>query len=311
MPPALSNKALATVLSVVASGLAWAGPTVSGPYLGERYGPVEFRTEGERVVGTVSGTGGACNFAPGTEVLKGELQGHVLVASVLLCQTGPQCAERESHDVLLVMNPYDRVLSGLVRLSGSCMSPGLVNNSQLVLKSTAAQDDAREGEPEPDEAGTPAPPAPDKAAVVVPKPEASSPAVSLELGQRQLAAGNPAVARRHFEDALEADARNPAAVVGLAACQLGVGDVAGALKTLEPMRVSTRPDAHLWLAYAHLRDRNRQRSRESLRRAMELGWAPGNRPAEKVPEEALRSDIELLLQQRNRKRSSGAGSTSP
>ena len=140
--------------------------------------------------------------------------------------------------------------------------------------------------------------------------------VSLEEGQRLLLSGNYLAARSIFEQVVEADARNAAAVVGLAACQLGLGEVDGALKSLESVKVSTRPDVHLWTAYAHLRDRSRARARESLRKAMDLGWAPGNRPAEAVPEAALRDDIEALLQQRNRKRTSGreslgSGSSSP
>jgi hypothetical protein len=312
MPPALSNKALATVLSVVASGLAWAGPTVSGPYLGDTYGPVEFRTEGEQVIGTATGKGGVCGFEPGTQVVKGELQGHVLVGRVLLCQMGPSCMEKQSHPALFFINAYDRVLSALVQPPKGCRSPALKDGLLLLLRSTAPQDDSQDGEAEEAEAAAPSPAAP----VAAPRPEPEAGVPSLEEAQRQLAAGNHAVALRHFARLAETDDRNPAAVVGLAACQLGLGDVPGALTTLERMRASTRPDVHLWLAYAHLRDRKRPRARDALRRAMDLGWAPGNRPAEAVPEAALREDIEALLQQRNRKRAPGrealgAGSTIP
>ncbi len=338
MLPALSNKALATVLSV-ASGLAWAGPTpnVSGPYLGDAYGPVEFRTEGERVVGTATGNGGVCRFAPGTEVIQGELQAHVLVASVLLCQQGgPQCAEPERYPALIIVNPHDRVLSALIRLREGCTSPALKRDSQqrhiqLLLRSTAPQDETRdEAEPESDadaggeEARAPAPAAP--AAIPASADSAGSVAVArvrelevppLEQAQRQLTAGNHAGAQPLFERVLESDARNPVALVGLAACHLGLGNAGRAVKTLEPAaKASTRPDLHLWLAYAHLRDKKQARARDALRRAMELGWAPGNRPAEAVPEAALRQDIETLMQQRARKRVSGreatgSGSTSP
>ncbi|WP_163997250.1 tetratricopeptide repeat protein [Pyxidicoccus caerfyrddinensis] len=320
MPPALSNKALATVLSVVASGLAWAGPTVSGPYLGDMYGPVEFRTEGEQVIGTATGKGGACGFEPGTQVVKGELQGHVLVGSVLLCQTGPSCMEKQSHPALFFINAYDRVLSALVQPPKGCRSPALKDGLLLLLRSTAPQqDDSQDPEPEAadEEAAVPAPKAASAAAPAAEArraPEAGVP--SLEEGHRQLAAGNCVEAQRHFEYVLATDDRNPAAAVGLATCQLELGNVPGALTTLERMRASTRPDVHLWLAYAHLRDKKRPRAREALRRAMDLGWAPGNRPAEAVPEAALQEDIEALRQQRNRKRAPGrealgAGSTIP
>ncbi|WP_241759477.1 tetratricopeptide repeat protein [Pyxidicoccus parkwayensis] len=296
---------------------------MSGPFEGPQYGQVEFRTEGERVVGTAAGTGGVCRFEPGTEVVKGEVQGHVLVGSVLLCQAGPECAERASLPVLLVINPYDRVVSGLVRLPKGCTSPALKDGLQVYLKSTAPQDDSRDGEAEPEESAAPTAPvpaaAPAKVVPVSPVGQARSDAPpSLEEGQRLLQAGNHAAAQSLFQRLLAVDERNAAAVVGLAASQLGLGDVDGALKSLERVKTSTRPDVHLWTAYAHLRDKNRIRARESLRKAMDMGWGPGgNRPAEAVPEAALRDDIEFVQQQRNnRKRtpgreSLGAGSPSP
>jgi tetratricopeptide (TPR) repeat protein len=257
--------------------------------------------------------------------VKGELQGHVLVASVRLCQMGPDCGEGDSVPVLLVINPYERVLSGLVRLPNGCTSPALKDSYQVLLKSTAPQpqDDSRDGDGdgEPEEAAAPvapAAPAPapaqDPAGSIAQARKDAPPTV--EEGQRLLQSGNHMAAQALFEQVLAADARNVAAVVGLAASQLGLGDVDAALKTLERVRNTNRPDVYLWTAYAHLKDRNRVRARESLRKAMEVGWAPGNRPAEAVPETALRDDIEALMQQRNRKRtpgreSPGSGNPSP
>ncbi|WP_164016983.1 tetratricopeptide repeat protein [Pyxidicoccus trucidator] len=329
MLPTLSNKALATILSV-ASGLAWAGPgpNISGPYLGDAYGQVDFRMEGERVVGTAAGKGGPCQFEPGTEVISGELQGNVLVGTVLLCQVGrPECAAREPHPALIFVNPQDRVLSALIRLREGCTSPALKQNLQLFLRATAPQEEAREAEPESDsepepeseagaeEARAPAATAP--AAGVAQARQQAPEVLTLDEGQRQLAAGNHAAAQPHFEHVLRTDPRNISAVVGLAACQLGRGDADGALKTLEPAaKTSSRPDLHLWLAHAYSMDKNRFRAREVLRKLMDLGWTPGNRPAEAIPETALKADIEAVMQQRSRKRTPGreaigSGSTSP
>ncbi|WP_223753317.1 tetratricopeptide repeat protein [Myxococcus sp. RHSTA-1-4] len=295
---------------------------MSGPYLGDTYGQVRFRTEGERVIGTA--TGGPCRFEPDTEVISGELQGNVLVAHVLLCQQGGSaCEERKLHPALVVFNPKDRVLSAMIRLREGCSSPALKGNA-LVLTSTAPQDDG-DVEPEPEsEAAKPpaggamAPPAEGVgSAALVAQARRREPEIPpLEEGQRQLLAGNHAAAQTLFTHVLESDARNPEALMGLGASQLGRGDTDGALKTLERARASTRPDVHLWLAYAHFRDGNRGRARESLRKALDLGWAPGNRPLEAVPESALRGEIEILMQQRARKRASGrdstgSGSTSP
>lgn len=322
MPPALSNKGLATILSVV-SGLAWAGSPVSGPYLGDTYGQVRFRAEGERVVGTA--TGGPCRFEPDTEVITGEMQGNVLVAQVLLCQEGgAECDARARHPALVVYNPKDRVLSAMIRLREGCRSPALHGNHALVLKATAPQEDGEEeAEPEPEAprpaAGGALAPSPDgggSAALVAQARQREPEVLPLEEGQRQLAAGHHAAALKLFTRVLEKDTSNLSAVVGLAASQLGLGDTGGALKTLERARMSPRPDVHLWLAYAHWKDRNRFKARESLRKAMDLGWVPANRPAEAAPEAALREDIEALMPQRTRKRtqgrdSTGSGSPSP
>jgi thioredoxin-like negative regulator of GroEL len=184
-----------------------------------------------------------------------------------------------------------------------------------LLRSTAPQDDSQDGEPE--EAAAPAPKAASAAPAAEARREPTAGVPTLEEGQRQLAAGNHAAAQRHFEYVLATDDRNPAAAVGLAACQLELGNVPGALTTLERMRASNRPDVQLWLAYAHLRDKKRPRALAALRRAMELGWAPGNRPAEAVPEAALKEEIEALQQQRNRNKRApgrealGSGSTIP
>ncbi|NMO17934.1 tetratricopeptide repeat protein [Pyxidicoccus fallax] len=321
MPPALSNKGLATILSV-ASGLAWAGPTVSGPYLGDTYGPVRFRMEGERVIG--SATGGPCGFAPNTDVIDVVEQGHVLAGHVLVCHQGPPgCEGLKSHPVLFIYNPEDHVLSAMIRNPEGCSSPVLKGNT-LVLTSLdpkRAGGDEVEPEPEapkPSEGGAQAP-SPDGAgsAALVAQARRREPAVPpLEEGQRQLLAGNPAAAQTHFKHVLDKEPRNPAALVGLAACQLGLNDVEVALATLERARQAApaRPEVHLWLAYAHLKDRNRGKARESLRKALDLGWTPGNRPSEAVPETALREEITAVAQQRKKRAgrdSTGSGSTSP
>jgi tetratricopeptide (TPR) repeat protein len=324
MPPALSNKGLATILSVV-SGLAWAGAPVAGPYLGDTYGQVRFRAEDARVIGTA--TGGPCRFEPDTEVITGEMQGNVLVAQVLLCQEGGAgCEAQVRQPALVIYNPKDRVLSAMIRLREGCKSPALQDNRALVLRATAPQEGGEEeAKPKPEvpkpAAGGALAPSPDaggSAALVAQERQREPPEVLLlKEAQQQLAEGHHAAAQKLFSRVLEKDTSNLSALVGLAASQLGLGDTGGALKTLERARMmSPRPDVHLWLAYAHLKDRNRRKAQESLRKALDLGWRPTNRPTEAAPEAALREDIEALLQQRARKRtqgrdSTGSGSPSP
>ncbi|WIG96608.1 hypothetical protein KGD87_03995 [Myxococcus sp. SDU36] len=321
MPPSLLNKGLATVLSV-ASGLAWAGPpTVSNAYQGDSYGAVSLRMQGDRLVGFA--TGGPCGFEPDTEVLSGEFQDNVLVGQVLLCQLGPHCEPRVNQPALVVFNPEDGVMTALFRLKDGCRSPVLKNDSFLLLRPLSRDADAV----------APARAASATTAVAAAADGANSSAAQvaaglgrqgevspLEEGQRQLAAGNAGVAQRHFELALSRDARNASAVVGLGASQLALNDVVRAVKTLEAGKGLGRADVHLWLAYAYLREGNRARSRESLRRAFDLGWVPAGRASETVAEQALREDIKdlevLMQQQRTRKRilgrpPAGAGNSAP
>lgn len=318
MPPSLLNKGLATVLSV-ASGLAWAGPpTVSSSYQGDSYGAVSMRMQGDRLVGLA--TGGPCGFEPDTEVLSGEFQDNVLVGQVLLCQLGPHCEPRVTQPALVVFNPDDGVMTALFRLKDGCRSPVLKDDALLLLRPLSREADAVE----PARAATAvaasatADGASSSAAQVAAGLGRQVEVSPLEEGQRQLAAGNAGVAQRHFELALSRDPRNASAVVGLGASQLMLNDVGRAVKTLEAGKSLGRADVHLWLAYAYQREGNRNRARESLRKAFEQGWMPAGRASEAAVEQALREDIkdlETLMQQRTRKRAPvrpvGAGNTTP
>ncbi len=321
MPPSLLNKGLATVLSV-ASGLAWAGPpTVSSSYQGDSYGVVSLRMQGDQLVGVA--TGGPCGFEPDTEVLSGEFQDNVLVGQVLLCQLGPHCEPRVNQPALVVFNPEDGVMTALFRLKDGCRSPVLKNDSLLLLRplSRDAVAPARAASATTAVAASATADGANSSAAQVAAGLGRQGEVSpLEEGQRQLAAGNAGVAQRHFELALSKDPRSAAAVVGLGASQLMLNDVSRAVKTLEAGRGLGRADVHLWLAYAYQREGNRNRSRESLRKAFDQGWMPAGRATEAVAEQALREDIKdietLMQQQRTRKRvpvrpPAGAGNTTP
>ncbi|MCP3142530.1 hypothetical protein [Pyxidicoccus xibeiensis] len=291
---------------------------MSGPYLSDAYGQVEFRMEGERVIGT--GTGGACGFKSDTRLISGEFQDNVLVGTVLLCQVGPECEARVEYPMLALFNPQDRVLSALVRLAPGCGSSALKGGSLLILRATSPLPDAREAAaPAADEAEpleVDAPPAPETMTGSVVQARGRLPDASSEGGSRQPAAGESKAAQAVVQGVVERDARSPSAMVGLAASQLSKNDIEGALRSLGSVKSSTRPDVHLWTAYAHHREgTNHGRCRESLRRAMELGWAPRNRPAEAVPERALHEEIRSLMQQGRKRAASreptGSGSTSP
>ncbi|WP_426751318.1 tetratricopeptide repeat protein [Myxococcus sp. Y35] len=277
------------------------------------------RMQGDRLVGTA--TGGPCAFEPDTEVLSGEFQDNVLVGQVLLCQTGPHCEPQVRQPALVVFNPEDGVMTALFRLKEGCRSPVLKNDTLLLLRPLSREAEALEpARPAAATAVASSDGAGSSAALVAAGLGRQAEVSSLEEGQRQLLAGNAAVALRHFELALQKDPRNASAVVGLGASQLALNDVARAVKTLEAGRALGRADVHLWLAYAYQREGSRARSREALRKAFEMGWTPAGRTSEAVAEQALREelkDIEALIQQqRARKRGpvrapAGAGNTTP
>ncbi|WP_238539673.1 tetratricopeptide repeat protein [Corallococcus macrosporus] len=291
---------------------------MSSSYQGDSFGTVSMRMQGDRLVGFT--TGGPCGFEPDTEVLSGEFQDNVLVGQVLLCQTGPHCEPRVNQPVLVVFNPEDGVMTALFRLKDGCHSPVLKNDALLLLKPVAGAGDAVEAARRAAAPAATAESAGSSAAQVAAGLGKQGEVSPVEEGQRQLLAGNAAVAQRHFELALSRDARNAAAVVGLGASQLALNDVARAVKTLEAGKGLGRADVHLWLAYAYLREGSRARARDSLRRAYDLGWTPSGRASEAAVEQALREEIKdleaLMQQQRSRKRilgrpPAGAGNTTP
>ncbi|MFY2561610.1 tetratricopeptide repeat protein [Corallococcus terminator] len=318
-----------TALSVT-SGLAWAGPKLAGPYMGDTYGQVELHMEGERLVGTSSGSGGGCKFPPRTEVISGEFQGNVLVATVQVCLAGaPECVGARSFPVLAIYNPQSSVLSGRFRLPTGCHSPGL-KDSLLLLRGMGG---APEEEPEDDaakdsadgvaeegeqEAAAESPPA----AAPAPKGGAEAKAAQarpatvalghVSAGLQWVAAGKWEIARPRFEAALKENGRDVDALVGMAACSLGTNNAGKALEWLG--RISSVPpgraDVYAWQAYAYDMLGAKGRVLPLLRRALDQGWKPEEpREWERALVKALGSDIE---QAKSRKRAPvGSGSTSP
>ncbi|NVJ20174.1 MULTISPECIES: tetratricopeptide repeat protein [Myxococcus] len=316
-----------TALSVT-SGLAWAGPKLAGPYVGDTYGQVDLHMEGERLVGTSAGSGGGCKFPPGTEVLSGEFQGNVLVATMQVCLSGvPECVGARSFPVLAIYNPQTSVLTGRFRLPSGCHSPGL-KDSQLLLRGQGGVPDEREdealkesateaeeGEPEPAAAPAAEAAAAPKGGAEAKAAQAQPPMVTtghVSEGLKWLALSKWEIARPRFEAALKEDGRSVDALVGMAACSLGANNASKALEWLG--RISPvpagRPDVYAWQAYAHNMVGNKGRVAPLLRRALDQGWTPEEPKAwERALVNALGSDIEQV---KNRKRAPvGSGSTSP
>jgi len=328
MPPPLSNKGLATVLSLsVAAGLAWAGPPMQlGPYQAEAYGQVELSAvpgpDGtERVTATASG--GPCDLPPGTEVFSGEFQGDtVLVGTLLLCQEGAGCPARVSVPVLATYNATDRMLSALVRLREGCSSKGLARGSSLVvLKSTAREPEGEATE----EAGADSPLPVMPVRGVTPEGGGSAESVAKALaqppdtaelmkdGQRALEKSNFSNAQASFGRVVLADKRNADALVGLAASHLGMKQYEPAFKLLDDARKvdASRGDVHLWLAYAWFQKGDSFRVRAALDQALEKGWTSSGSRVEAPVERALMGELGAAKERLRRKRQGQAGAGSP
>ncbi len=299
-----------------------------GPYQADAYGPVEITAapgpEGtERVIAKASG--GPCDFAPGTEVLSGEFQGHnVLVGTLLLCQEGPGCPATVSLPVLATYNSADAVLSALVRLKEGCSSRALPKGASLVvLKSTVAPGGEEEGEaPDEDRDSAPLPVVPVRAAMpegggsalAVAGAQAGTPDLDMLLkeGQRFLAAGNFSNAKDRFGLVVLKDKGNVDALVGLGASHLGIKDYAQGFKYLEDARQlrPLRPDVHLWLAYGWFLKGEQAKVRPALDQALTKGWKAGN-PADDVPVKALEGELGAARVRLINKKQGQAGAGSP
>ncbi|MCP3101312.1 tetratricopeptide repeat protein [Myxococcus sp. K15C18031901] len=323
-----------TALSVI-SGLAWAGPKLSGSYAMDAYGQVEFRMDGERLVGTSSGSGGECKFAPGTEVITGEFQGNVLVGKVRLClEGGAECAGTQDVPVMAFYNPQSTTLSALFRLGAGCRSKALIrpeqgntqqNGTQLVLRRTGGPVESEEEPPSPkggsgsggqsaSEAAA-VPSATGALQVAAARPRAQDGRSPVDEGQHLLANNKHQLAKTQFEAALRQDPRNVDALLGLVACELNQGNASKAEEHLERLKgVTARPDVFLWQARTQAQLGNSQRSVELVRKALALGWNPSAppRPWEQQMVKELSGEIELARSAKGRKRPpQGSGSTSP
>ncbi|QSQ16248.1 tetratricopeptide repeat protein [Myxococcus landrumensis] len=317
-----------TALSVT-SGLAWAGPKLSGSYVGDTYGQVELHMEGDRLVGTSAGSGGGCKFPAGTEVLSGEFQGNVLVATLQVCLSGvPECVGARSFPTLATYNPQSGVLSARVRLPKGCHSPGL-KDFVLFLRSTggsgeseddAAKDGALGGRGAAPAVADEEDPAEPKGSETRAAPSGPGP---VDQGLLFLAGKSPnkwEFARGRFEAALGANPQDIDALVGMAAIHLGLGYPSKAQEALSRIRPvpSSRPDVYAWQAYVADQQGDGGGVQRLLRKALELNWSPENpKPWEEALVKALAGDIELAQKQmKNRKRApgreaAGAGSPSP
>lgn len=251
------------ILAVVVglSTPALAAPELSGRYRGS-LGALRLSTEAS--TGWIRGqfeSGGECGYLPGQGILEGELEGHVLVGRVFLCQSGPSC-EAHFFPVLAIIDRDDGTLSAMVKLDPGCSSPALDEQGILLLQ--------------PAEQGEPATSALQLARGKVGK-KAAERAQRSYLKAVRAVSSRPANFSRVKALALEAISYDPEhwqayELLGVAEMELNNPAAAAvALKrSLELNRESA--DTHYNLACAYARLRQRALALESLKAAVRYGF---------------------------------------
>ncbi len=241
-------------LIVLLGSTAWAAPNHwTGSYRGAELGAIELRTEGARVSGKYKG-GGACPFEVDQQVLSGQLEGNVLVGSLLVCQQGAACGQKV-YPVLAFYS--DGKLWADVKLDAGCSSPALRDGR---LQLTASPDD-RTARKKPNT----------KRVMDLHKR-------ALLEGKRLFEAGDYAGAAQQFEIGITFNEENWAAYLVLGIAEFKRGNVIKAIGAYERARELARdaglnePDIYYNLACAYSRLGDRQAAINNLKQAIKNGF---------------------------------------
>lgn len=238
---------------------AWGAPgapLVAGLYRGP-LGTLrmEYEKSGQLVGRYVAG--GLCDFKSQQRVVEGQFEGNVLVAKVVVCQSGPRCAGK-ALPTLLFVDPVDGSLTGEVSLDKGCSSPA-VDGNRISLAFTAGRNGERGTE-------------------LSPRRAQELAREALIAGQAHLEAKRLDQAAREFETALGYTEKDWQVFLGLGVVDLERGNAARALKRFEQARALTRgarsekPDIYFNLACAHARLGDRKAAMAALRTSVRLGF---------------------------------------
>ncbi len=249
-----------------AEGAGWAG----GLYRSAELGLLDVRMEGGRVSGKYQGEGACPDFQVDQQIVEGQLEGNVLVGTVMLCQTGPACRQR-AYPFLAFLNAADAALTADVRLDAGCASPGL-KGSRLVL--AVAPADSRG--PDKEVAGPAAQVARAKGNA---KRNAELARTAVVAGARLTDSGDYAGAAQQFEAAISYDERNWIAYEGLGTAEAKRGNVTKAIDAFERARDlahdarQENADIFYNLACVVSRRGDKKEALGYLRQALRLGFA--------------------------------------
>jgi tetratricopeptide (TPR) repeat protein len=266
MAPAPFITGLAVAL-FLAPGLAAAGPSLSGPFRAELYGPLELKTEGAHVVGTAL-PGNACRFDSQSKVLEGDFEGSVLVARLRVCQTGDLCPAEQTYTVLGFYNAAENSVVAYVKLSSGCQSAALPRSGRFMMVSTAQAVPAET--PTSSTAGS----ATDLVTKRNPRMEAAKQAS--QRGEQLYKQNLFAEAVKQFKQSLDIDSgdTNWPAYLGRGSSLLKLGKVDLAIRDLERANSARRGDPSIFymLGCAYAQKRDKPKALEYLGRAVEAGY---------------------------------------
>jgi tetratricopeptide (TPR) repeat protein len=296
IPPAMVSVlrllSLAALLSAAtpqtSSAQAGSAPMPTGLYQAGGLGRLELSLEGDRLSAVALGPGD-CGFERYRRVLRGVLQGQVLVGTLTLCleggsPEGEQCPRIWRQPILAFFSHKDLSLATRVRLPPGCRSP-VLQGSLLQLQQEPGGATSRKGERPQSE-----PPR---------NPEAARRA--LLQAQQELEKGNLAQAALLFEESVEYDDRNWLTYLGLGSLRLTQQQSRAAVEALEQALAlspnpSFVPNIHYQLASAYSQLRNKERAQQYLREAVGGSYTlPPTTPPDKALAELLGDSPEFKL----------------
>jgi len=260
---------LALALSLLFWSTAWGAPAFTGLWSAGDLGLLELSTAEGKVVAKFK-LGGQCNFKPDIQIISGAFEGNVFVGTVLVCQVGPSCLPEATYPFLAVW--HENSLSGDVKLSTTCRSPGLdLKRLSLAVASAEEKLLARQ------ETGSAALIAANKPMSKREQQELLEKALS--MAHAKMKAGDFRAAATGFERGISYAEENWAAHAGLGVAELNLKNTEKALASLQRALQLTRGakvseselgDLLYNLACAQSRAGNRREALQSLTRAMKL-----------------------------------------
>jgi hypothetical protein len=277
MPKTLGEIALA--LAVIAALDAAAAPAPSGLYKSSELGILELTTDSGRVSGKYQ-QGGGCDFEGDQQIIEGQLEGNMLVGTVMLCQTGASCAQRV-YPLLAFVDSAEQVIFGDVKLDAGCSSPALAGTRLTLAPAPASPSSVR---PDPGNDPGPAPVGGGSAALIArkkidPKKNTELHRSALLQGKRLLESGDFGGAAQQFEVGISYNENNWAAYFGLGVAEFKRGNVLKAIDSYERARDLAKqarqdnPDVYYNLACAHSRLGDKRAALTNLRNAIKLGFS--------------------------------------